>query len=441
MRIGLIGDGGREHALAQGVCANPDSNLFVAAKNRNQGIVELAKDYSQLGFDDLNAIRDYFIENAINLVVVGPEATLMNGIVDLHRKSGIPIVGPTRKQALLEGDKSFMRRLLRDKLGWGSPEWRTASTLDEAEDFIITTGDIVVKPLGLTGGKGVRVMGIQLKNQTDTLAYIAELIEKDGQVLLEEKIIGEEFSRMAFVSDGVLVPIPLMQDFKYAFDGDQGLMTGGMGAYSFADGSLPFVQEEELALADQLLSEVITAIEEETDSTYRGFLYGQFMVSKKGVRLIEFNVRLGDPEALNVMAILASDAVDLFMAIGTGSLKNYAVLFHPAASVSKYLVPKDYPGDNVSQPEFSLVQAAVNNAGLNLIQASMEKTGTDRWRALGSRTFGLVGTGDHPGEVSERIENFLVEHPIPELRHRKDVGNHRIIDEKISRMAGIRQLA
>ncbi len=439
MKIGIIGDGGREHALAQGICTNPESSLFVAASNRNQGIYELAEDYHQIEIYDLKSISDYFTKKKVDLVVVGPEAALMNGVVDVHRKKGIPIVGPTRQQAALEGDKSFMRRLLQEKLGWGSPDWRTISTLNDAEDFIKQIGDIVVKPLGLTGGKGVRVMGIQLKNHEETLNYIAELIEKDGQVLLEEKVIGEEFSRMAFVCDGMLVPIPIMQDFKYAYDGDRGLMTGGMGAYSFSEGGLPFVQPDELTKADQLLSEAISTIEAETDSVYRGFLYGQFMVSKKGIRLIEFNVRLGDPEALNMMALLASDASELFYAVATGNLKSNRVLFHEKASVSKYLVPNNYPGDAISIPIFSLDPSAVKNTGLNLIHASVEKVVPDRWRALGSRTFGLVGLGDHPGDISERIEQFLADCSIPELRHRKDVGDRQVIVNKINHMKSIRQ--
>lgn len=332
-----------------------------------------------------------------------------------------------------------MRRLLRDHLGWGSPAWSTVSSLDEAEDFMDDIGEIVVKPLGLTGGKGVRVMGIQLKNEQEALSYIAQLLETDGEVLLEECVIGEEFSRMAFISDGVLAPVPLMQDFKYAYDGDQGLMTGGMGAYSMADGSLPFVEPPELEQADQFLRDVVAALESTTGETYRGFLYGQFMVTRSGIKLIEFNVRLGDPEALNLMSILDSDAATTFNQIATGKLDPKSVHFLTNASVSKYLVPNDYPQPLAEPVAFTLEEKAVEDAGLTLIHSSVEKIGPSAWLALGSRTFGLVGLGESPGTVAAKVDAFIDHLAIPVLRYRKDVGNHRVITEKIKKMEAIRR--
>lgn len=439
MKVGLIGNGGREHALARGLCANPETQLFVAAQGENSGIAQLASSYQETGFRHLKAIVDYFSGQKVDYVVVGPEATLMLGIVDLLRTAGIPAVGPTQAQARLEGDKAFMRHLLRDKIGWGSPDWAQITTLEEAKAFINQLGQIVVKPLGLTGGKGVRVMGIQLKNNAETLDYIAQVLESDGSVLLEECLVGEEFSRMAFVSNGTIAPIPLMQDFKYAFDGDRGLMTGGMGAYSTADGGLPFVTAEELNQADRFLKDVVDALENSTGESYRGFLYGQFMVTQSGVKLIEFNVRLGDPEALNLMAILASDAGELFQKIAAGTLNKKSVSFLPQASVSKYLVPIAYP-DAIDQPvPFELNEDAVKQAGLHLIHAAVEKTGTMSWLALGSRTLGLVGLGKEPGQISETIDKFLSKTPIPTLRYRKDVGNAAVIAKKIAVMDEIRR--
>jgi len=438
MKVGLIGNGGREHAIARGLCINPDTQLFVAAQGKNSGIMNLASAYQETGYSHPHVIVDFFTDKQVDFVVVGPEATLMLGIVDQLRSNGIPAVGPTKAQARLEGDKSFMRHLLRTEIGWGSPAWLSTSSLEDAKAFLGQVGEIVVKPLGLTGGKGVRVMGIQLQDEKDTLNYISQLIESDGEVLLEECVIGEEFSQMAFVTDGVLVPVPLMQDFKYAFDGDQGMMTGGMGAYSMADGELSFVEPGERMQADQFLRDVVRALERVTVESYRGFLYGQFMVTKSGIKLIEFNVRLGDPEALNLMAILDCDPVKIFNQIATGQLKPEDARFLSQASVSKYLVPNAYP-DPVDQPvHFSLNEEAVDQAGLILVHGSVEKTGPSEWLALGSRTMGLVGLGNDPGEVSARIDEFLTRMPIPELRYRKDVGNADVIARKIQRMEEIR---
>lgn len=438
MKVGLIGNGGREHALAKGLCLNPHIELFVTAKNQNDGIHQLAEDYIITGFNDPQKISNYFQSKKVDLVVVGPEATLMLGIVDLLRKENILVVGPTRAQALLEGDKSFMRELLRDKLGWGSPGWKTVGSVKEAKAFIEDVGDIVVKPIGLTGGRGVRVMGIQLVGIKEALSYVGELLENDDQVLLEERIVGEEFSRMAFVSDGVLGPMPLFQDFKYAYDGDQGLMTGGMGVYSFSDGRMPFITTQEIADADRLLSEVVSALEEKTAQPYRGFLYGQFMASAKGIRLIEFNVRLGDPEALNAMSLLKSDPTDLCAKVASGTLKNSDVIFDKKASCSKYLVPNEYPDPLRRILEFEFDENLVEDFGFSLVQASVERVDNQYWRALGSRTLGIVGLGDTPEDVSDRIEDFLASIHLPDLRHRKDVGNREIIRGKIEKMEQIR---
>ena len=438
MKVGLIGNGGREHAIAIGLCKNPDTQLIVSGQGKNQAILKLSETYRETGFKHSQEIIDLFVEQQVDCVIVGPEATLMLGIVDQLRSVGIPCVGPTQAQAQLEGDKSFMRHLLRDEIGWGSPQWASVISQSEAISFMDEVGGIVVKPLGLTGGKGVRVMGIQLRDEGEALDYIAQLLETDGEVLLEECVIGEEFSRMAFVSDGKIAFVPLMQDFKYAYDGDLGLMTGGMGAYSYADGGLPFVEGEELQQADQLLVEVVQALEKRTEETYRGFLYGQFMVSKSGVKLIEFNVRLGDPEALNLMAILDADAVEIFNHIATGSLDPGAVQFKPNASVSKYLVPKDYP-EPLDQPvPFYLDEEEVHQAGLTLIHGSVEQKDSSQWLALGSRTFGLVGLGESPGVIAERVDTLIDHMRIPELRYRKDVGNDAIIRDKIGKMKEIR---
>jgi phosphoribosylamine---glycine ligase len=438
MKIGLLGSGGREHAIARGLCQDENVRLYTAAPNINPGIHDLSEDYHLTRLEDLQNIKAYFKSQSVDLVVVGPEKPLIAGIVDQIRESGIPILGPTGSQARLEGDKSFMRRLLNEDVGWGSPIWEKITSLSEAKEFIDQVGAVVVKPLGLTGGKGVRVAGTQLEDREETLSYIQSLLKADGAVLLEEQVIGEEFSRMAFVSDGVILPTPCMQDFKYAYDGDQGLMTGGMGAYSMDDGGLPFLQQKDYKLADQLLNETIHALEEKTDAPYRGFLYGQFMATHDGIRLIEYNVRLGDPEALNLMSLLDVPAAGLFYAIASGELSKEEVSFKKQASVSKYLVPQAYP-DPIGEPvEFSFDPALVKQSGLSVIYGSVERKDAEKWLTLGSRTLGIVGLGEEPGKVSDQIEAFLMNTKIPELRHRKDVGDHDVIQQKAAKMKRIR---
>jgi len=438
MKVGLIGNGGREHAIARSLCLGGKVRLFTAASSSNPGIRDLSENYQITELDDLQAITTYFNDKDVDLVIVGPEKPLIAGIVDLIRQSEIPIVGPTQSQARLEGDKSFMRQLLQEKVGWGSPAWQRVTALSEAKQFIEKIGAIVVKPLGLTGGKGVRVAGTQLEDQEETLAYIQSLLKSDGAVLLEEQAIGEEFSRMCFVSDGHLIPVPCMQDFKYAYDGDQGLMTGGMGSYSMKDGGLPFLINKDYEQADRLLQETVRALEEETNASYRGFLYGQFMATRDGIRLIEYNVRLGDPEALNLMALLDTPAAELFHAIASGNFPPDMIAFKNQASVSKYLVPKPYPKSIPHPIDFKFDPDLVNEHGLSLIYGSVTQKAPKEWLAIGSRTLGIVGLGESPGSVSEQIEGFLQEVDLNQLRHRKDIGNRDVIQHKINKMKEIR---
>ncbi len=438
MKIGLIGNGGREHAIARGLCQHKDVRLFTAASSSNPGIQELSENIHLTDLEDLQSIAAFFKNQDVDLVVVGPEKPLIAGIVDLIRDAGAPIVGPTQSQARLEGDKSFMRKLLSERVGWGSPKWQRVTALSEAKQFLDVLDAVVVKPLGLTGGKGVRVAGAQLESQEDTLDYIQSLLDSDGAVLLEEQVIGEEFSRMCFVSDGVLIPVPCMQDFKYAHDGDQGLMTGGMGAYSMADGGLPFLAPGDYEQADRLLKETVQALEAETGAPYRGFLYGQFMATHDGIRVIEYNVRLGDPEALNLMALLDTAAHEVFHAIALGELTAGEAAFKNQASVSKYLVPRSYP-DPIKEPiVFAFNPDQAREHGLSVIYGAIERQGPKTWSALGSRTLGLVGLGSSPGAVSEQIETFLEQVSLPQLRHRQDIGDKEIIRQKILKMKGVR---
>lgn len=435
MRIGLIGSGGREHALAKKLMANRErDSLVVFGNSANPGIQRLASHAVSGSLSDNRAIAEVLTTEGVELAVVGPETPLMAGVVDELRERGIPTVGPTRSQARLESDKSFMRELLKRRVGWGSPKWRLAHSRAEARDFIRQVGEVAVKPLGLTGGKGVKVMGTQLADEVEAEDYAAEWISRDGVVLLEERLVGEEFSRMVFASDEGFVPMPVAQDFKYAFDGDRGSMTGGMGAYTMADGSLPFLSDDNLKQADQLISATLRAISEETGTPYRGIIYGQFMVTAKGVRLIEFNARFGDPEGINMMALLQSDVPQLFFEIATGHLNKAMVNFAQKASVVRYLVPQVYP-DSLTEPLFfDFDERATEAAGFEVFFASVAQADDGRFQALGSRTLALVGLDSRPEQVAERMDAFLAEHTPLGLRYRRDVGAAEVIRQKIERM-------
>ena len=438
MRIGLIGSGGREHAIAKTLCKNSSrDSLFVYGSHLNPGIEKLAASSTTGSMQDVEKIKEYFIEKKVDLVVVGPEVPLIAGASDSLRAEGIKVVGPSKAQARLEGDKVFMRDLLRRYVKKGSPRWKEVKEIEEARAFIKKTGQIAVKPIGLTGGKGVSVMGVHFQTIDEALERVQVSLEQDGVVLLEERLIGEEFSRMAFVSDGKISPMPVAQDFKYAYDGDEGDMTGGMGAYTMSDGSMPFLTKDDLKEAGSILQMTVDAIEKETGAGYRGFLYGQFIATANGVRVIEFNVRLGDPEAINVMALLNVDAPEFLFALADGSLETEEIKFNPQASVCKYLVPAAYPQSGKEHILIDLDEATVNAAGLSVIFASIVQK-EDHLETLGSRSLAVVGTGDDAGDISAKIEDLLDAIQPDTMRHRKDVGDAGIIQKKIQKMEILR---
>lgn len=439
MRIGLIGSGGREHAIAKSLCHFPLKDaLFVYGSHLNPGISKLAT-YSTIGsVQDIQKMEDYFVSNKMDLVVVGPEVPLIAGVSDCLRAHGIKVVGPSKAQAKLEGDKVFMRDLLHRYVKKGSPRWKEVREIESACDFIHEVGQVAVKPIGLTGGKGVSVMGIHFQTVEEALERVQTVLSQDGVVLLEERLIGEEFSRMAFVSDGIVSPMPVAQDFKYAFDGDEGDMTGGMGAYSNSNGSMPFLTENDLKESDSILQMTVDAIEEETGEGYRGFLYGQFIATTNGVRVIEFNVRLGDPEAINVMALLDVDTPEFLSAVADGSLKKESLKFIPQASVCKYLVPAAYPKSVDEHVLVDLDEGRIVNEGLSIIFASVIQRSSGL-QTLGSRALAIVGTGDDAGSVSAKIEKLLDRIEPNTLRHRRDVGDTRIIQEKVQKMEELRK--
>lgn len=438
MIIGLVGSGGREHALAKALIKPAGGRLCVYASGPNPGIRELTSDIKTGDLADPRTIARHFVERQADLVVIGPEAPLMTGLVDVLRGDDVPVIGPTQSQARLEGDKSFMRDLLRRRVGWGSPGWQLVENLQDARAFIREMGEVAVKPVGLTGGKGVQVMGVHLKDETEALAAAGEWIQKDGRVLLEERLVGEEFSRMVFVADGRVAPMPVAQDFKYAYDGDTGGMTGGMGAYTYASGSMPWLTDADLAEADRLITEVVAALEAETGVPYRGFLYGQFMSTRHGLRVIEFNTRLGDPEAINMMALFTGDLPAALANLANGRIDPQAWPFAGQASVVKYLVPQAYPEAQKTPYVFDLDRAAIEGAGFDLICSSV-KLEAGRWHTLGSRTLALAGLGDDPGGVAARMEDMLARVEPAGLRHRRDVGDARILQVKTERMAALKR--
>jgi phosphoribosylamine--glycine ligase len=425
MKILVVGGGGREHAIAAALGRNTTTEICSVMAKQNPGIAALAQKVHICRETDVKSVVGFAKESGAEYAFIGPEAPLEAGIVDALGSAGIPCIGPTRAAARLETDKAFCRQMMDINQLDGCPLYRVFHSADDAVRFIEGyDGDLVVKPIGLTGGKGVRIMGEQV-DRAGAIAYARSL---NGDVVLEERLLGEEFTLQAFVDGKRLVPMPLVQDHKRAFEGDTGPNTGGMGSYSMPDHKLPFVSKRDYTRALAIMQSVV-AVMERTGSPYKGILYGQFMNTAEGPKVIEFNARFGDPEAMNVLSLLSSDLQEIVCRIAEGSLAASHVSFKPRATVCKYLVPKGYPdtphaGDPITLPA---------DARALLYYANVEKNASGALLTQTSRTLAYVGIGDTL-EEAERNAEQAASGVTGEVRYRSDIGTRTLLDRRIAHM-------
>src|SRR3989338_7252004 len=263
------------------------------------------------------------------------------------------------------------------------------------------------------------------------LAYAKECLVDAGRVVVEEKLIGQEFSLMSFCDGRATVEMPCVQDHKRAYEGDTGPNTGGMGTYSDANHLLPFLRENDVIEAADITRKVARALFEETGCEFKGVMYGGFIVTGSGVRLIEYNARFGDPEAMNVLPLLKTDFVDLCEAIIAGTLADLKVEFEHKATVCKYVVPEGYP-DNPVKGEKVIVKAPKK---ARMYYASVEQK-KDGLYMTGSRAIAFLGVGDNL-EEAEKIADEAVSCVEGKVFHRKDIGTKGLIDKRIEHIKRI----
>jgi len=414
-KILLVGGGGREDAIGRRI-VDGGASLYCVAKNLNPSLARIAKDYRVMDELSYSRIVQYAMEMKIDLMFVGPDPALETPLVDLASKSGILVPSPSMAAARIETSKEYMRDFVQRNNISGNIFSRVFSNGREAAEFIRSSDlEYAIKPIGLTGGKGVRVMGVQINSREEAAAYAAEVASRDGKVLLEERITGEEFSLQVF-SDGKSVsPMPLAQDYKRALEGDLGPNTGGMGSITGADHGLPFITP---ACRDNALSIIRSVVHHMSleGNPFRGVMYGQFMQVNGTPKIVEINARFADPEGINVLFLLDESLPDILFRIAESSLGSYTRFMRKATTL-KYIVPNGY--GSAPQPGTLEIELADMPEDLQIYYASVSGT-PEKVQMTSSRALAVISRSDTIESASDFVEenlwrikgNFYVRHDI-----------------------------
>ena len=339
MKVLVIGSGGREHALVWKISQSPMVDKIYCAPG-NAGIAQLAECVA-IKAEDLDGLLDFALQNEIGLTVVGPEVPLTMGVVDKFQEKGLKIFGPSGRAAEIEGSKTFAKDLMA-KYGIPTAKYGAFIDAEEAKAFLAEVGlPCVVKADGLAAGKGVLICETKEEAETavDDILVDNKFGNAGSRVVVEEFLTGQEVSMLAFSDGKTIVPMVSSQDHKRIWDGDKGLNTGGMGAYSPAPVYTPDVHE---IVVPQVLEATIKAMEQE-GRPFAGILYAGLMLTADGPKVLEFNARFGDPETQAVLPRLKSDLVEIFLAIIDGRLNEMNIEWYEEAAVCVVMASGGYP--------------------------------------------------------------------------------------------------
>jgi phosphoribosylamine--glycine ligase len=413
-RVLVVGSGGRCHAIVDALSRSPQVEKIYCAPG-NAGIARQAENM-KIGVEDVEALLSFAKTNAIDLTVVGPEASLAVGIVDRFQQEGLKIFGPTKAAAQIESSKEFAKRLMA-KYAIPTAGYEAFDSYEEAKEYVFSRAlPAVIKYDGLAAGKGVVVA----ESYEEADAALKDMLLDEsfgkGRVVVEDFLDGPEFSFMCVVSGERVYPLAMAQDHKRAYEGDKGPNTGGMGAYS----PVPFVTEEirEVAL-EKIMKATAKALVEE-GVPFVGVLYGGLILTPEGPKVIVFNARFGDPETEVVLPRLKSDIYDLFVAAIES--RECATEWSEEAMLGVVLASNGYPG--------SYAKGAVIK-GTEDVEATIYHMGTaERDGELvtaGGRVMMVVGRGENLAAAREMAHAAIDRIECESLFHRRDIG-HKVLD-------------
>ena len=421
MKVLVIGSGGREHTICWKIAQSKKVDSLFCAPG-NGGISKIAT-LVDVGAEDIDGLVKFAKSNNIYLTVVGPEAPLVKGIVDVFQKEGLRIFGPTRQASMIEGSKIFAKEMMER---WGVPtaDFKVFDNYKEAEEYIKQRDvPLVIKADGLAAGKGVTVCHTKdeaLKALKD--AMVNKKFGASGERLVVENCLEGEEASIIVISDGEnIVPLATSQDHKRIFDGDKGSNTGGMGAYSPAPVVTP---EEEHRIMNKIIMPIIKGMAND-GMHYKGVLYVGIMVTDEGPKVLEFNVRFGDPEMQAIFPRMKSDLIDLIERSIDGNLKGVTPLWDKRCCVCVVMASDGYPGKYEKGKEIKgldevekMQDAVVFHAGTK----SILEGGRKKFITSGGRVLGVTGLGETIELAIKKTYEAVSRIRFENMHFRRDIG-------------------
>ncbi|PLX35705.1 MAG: phosphoribosylamine--glycine ligase [Hyphomicrobiales bacterium] len=416
MNVLIIGSGGREHALAWAIARSPELDHLICAPG-NGGIAEVAE-CAALEIGDNGAVTRFCRERGIDLVVIGPEAPLANGLADALEEAGIAVFGPGREAARLESSKRFTKDLCR-QYDIPTARFESFDNAEAAKAYILEQGaPIVIKADGLAAGKGV----ILASTEQEALAAIDDMFAgafgtAGHEVVIEEYLTGEEASFFALTDGETVLPLATAQDHKRVGDGDTGLNTGGMGAYSPA----PVMDE---AMCQRVMDEIILPTVEAMKAAgtpYKGVLFAGLMITAEGPSLIEYNARFGDPECQALMMRLDSDLLPVLKAVADGKLAGRELSWKSEPALTVVMATTGYPGAYENNSEIRNLEAAMADPNVEIFHAGTKRE-NGRLLANGGRVLNVTALGDTVRYAQTRAYMAIEQIDWPQGFCRHDIG-------------------
>ncbi|MDY2905323.1 MAG: phosphoribosylamine--glycine ligase [Caecibacter massiliensis] len=395
MNVAVIGGGGREHTLAWKLAQSPSVDKLYALPG-SDAMASIAE-CVPIGVEELDRIADFAVEKGIDMIVVGPEVPLTEGIADVCQKKGIAVFGPNKAAAQMEGSKVFAKNLMKK---YHVPTAAYASFTDgnAAKDYIHKMGaPIVVKADGLAAGKGV-VVAQTVEEAVDAVNAMMEdhiFGASGGRIVIEECMVGEEASLLAFIDGKTIVPMISAQDHKRIFDNDEGPNTGGMGAYAPAPVMTPELVQ---TVYDTILVPVVQGLANE-GITYQGCLYAGLMITAGGPKVVEFNCRFGDPETQAVLPLLDGDLAQIMYACTQGTLRRDMVHWKQGAACCVIMASKGYPASSHKGDVISGLDAVDDDI---VVFHSGTKKADGLYQTNGGRVLGVTAVGDSLQEAIDK---------------------------------------